>query len=262
MTTPSRVTFSRNLLALGGLSLLAAAGCSRDMTSAATSAKSGVPVAVRLTSVQASTAGAPVVPMADEGPGGDGDHNPGEFGRVRLSDVDSLMVTVTKVEVRVPLPDAEDQADQAAETNSEHAQAGDEDDDHEQDEVGWDTLDIVGGGHVDLIHLPTDAGSGLTVASGTLPPGTYRHVRLFVESAMIFFNTPIVTPTGDTLKKDVGYPVIIPPADATGAAVKTDESFTVPTGGGNVPLFFDADDTIRHVRVTGDGKIIIPPTIR
>lgn len=262
MTTPSRTMTSRNLFALGGLCLLAAAGCSRDMTSAAGSSQKGqVPVTVRLASAAMPQAGVPVAPLADGGWGGGG-RDQDEFGRVHRSDVDSLIVTVTKVEVRVPLADVEDQADEAAETNSDNAKAGDDDDDHEQDEVGWDTLDIVGGGHLDLIHLPTDAGSGLTVASGTLPPGTYRHVRVFVTGPMIFFNTPIVTPTGDTLKKDVGYPVIITSADATGAAIKTDESFTVPTGGGNVPLFFDADDTIRHVRVTGDGKIIIPPTIR
>jgi hypothetical protein len=259
------MTFSRNLLALGGLCLLAAAGCSRDMTSAAASSRKGpqVPVTVRLAAAVVPQAGTPASPLADGGWGGGGeDHNQDELGRVHRADIDSLIVTVTKVEVRVPLADAEDPADEAAETHSDNAKAGDDDDDHEQDEVGWDTLDVTGGGHLDLIHLPTDAASGLTVASGTLAPGTYRHVRVFVTSPMIFLNTPITTPTGDVLNKDVGYPVIIPSADATGAAVKTDESFTVPTGGGSVPLFFDADDTIRHVRVTGDGKIIIPPVIR
>ena len=267
MTTPSRMTISRNLFALGGLCLLAA-GCSRDMTSAALSSQKGpqARVAVRLASAATSQAGAPVAPLADGGWGGGDQADQDEFGRVHLSDIDSLIVTVTKIEVRVPLPDTENAADSAAEAakDSAHARSDDDDDDHEHenDEVGWDSLAIVGSGHVDLIKLPDSASGGLTVASGTLAPGTYRHVRMFVTGPMIFFNTPIITPTGDTLQPHVGYPVKIPSADSTGAAMKTDERFTVPTGGGNVPLFFDADDTIRHVRVTGDGKIIIPPTIR
>jgi len=55
-------------------------------------------------------------------------------------------------------------------------------------------------------------------ATGTLLPGRYKHVRLFVTDATIFLNTQIVTPAGDTLKTGVGIPVKIPSADSTGAA--------------------------------------------
>ncbi len=273
MKTPKRPTaLSSSLLAVGGICLLAAAvSCSRDMTSASQngSTASHVPVTVSL----AALAVAPGTPLADMGDsagsmGGDAD----EFGRVRLSQIDSLIVTVTKVEVRVPAPDngGEDKADSAeakadsAEAKADTAHRGDDqgEDEHENDEVGWDSLGVTGGGHLNLVKLPDSAKAGIQVASGTLPPGTYRHVRIFVTGPMIFFNAPIITPTGDTLKAGVGYPVKIPSADSTGAAIKTDESFTVPMGGGTVPLFFDPGDTIRHVRVTGDGKIIIPPTIR
>jgi len=266
MTTVARIpSLTRGALALSGLCLLAAVGCSRELTSAASTATppGQARVAVRFASAVASPAGAPAAPLADEGFGGGEDHHE-EFGRVHRADIDSVIVTVTKIEVRVPLPDTENAADSAAEAakDSAHARGDDDDDDHENDEVGWDSLAIVGNGHLDLVHLPDSAKGGLTVASGSLPPGTYRHVRVFVTGPKIYFKNPIVTPTGDTLKADTGYTVIIPSSDSTGAAMKTDEPFVVPTGGGNVPLFFDEDDTIRHVRVTGDGKIIIPPTIR
>ena len=272
MTTQKRTTaLSSAVLALGGFCLLAAAvSCSRDLTSAGRNGNlaTQAPVSVRLVSL----APAGVAPLADDGmPGGMGG-DADEFGRVQLSQIDSLIVTVTKVEVRVPVPDsAEAKGDSAeakadsAEMKADSAHRGDDqedEDEHENDEVGWDTLNVTGGGHLNLVKLPDSAKAGIQVASGTLPPGTYRHVRIFVTKPMIFFNAPIITPTGDTLKAGVGYPVKIPSADSTGASIKTDEPFTVPMGGGTVPLFFDPGDTIRHVRVTGDGKIIIPPTIR
>ncbi len=272
MTTQNRTTaLSSGVLALGGICLLAAAvSCSRDLTSAGRNGNPAsrvqAPVTVRLVSL----APAGFAPLADGMPGDSGDAD--EFGRVALSQIDSLIVTVTKVEVRVPLPDsveakgdsAEAKAD-SAEMKADSAHRGDDqedEDEHENDEAGWDTLNVTGGGHLNLVKLPDSAKAGIQVASGTLPPGTYRHVRIFVTNPMIFFNAPIITPTGDTLKAGVGYPVKIPSADSTGASMKTDEPFTVPMGGGTVPLFFDPNDTIRHVRVTGDGKIIIPPTIR
>lgn len=194
---------------------------------------------------------------------GDGHHWHGWPGRVRPSDVDSLIVTVSKVEVLTALSDSETAADSAADSVSADSGHGDDDhDDFEEREFGWTSLAIVGSGTLDLAHLPDSASAGLTVASGALPPGRYRHVRLFVTNPQIFFDSTIVTPAGDTLQAGVGYPVVFPSADSTGAAIKTDQSFTVPTGGGNVPLYFDRDDTVRHIIITGDGKIVVPPVIR
>ncbi len=195
---------------------------------------------------------------------GDGHHWTGWPGMVRPSEVDSLIVTVTKVEVLTAMSDSENAADSAADSaKADSGRMGDDDgEDFEEREAGWTTLNIVGSGVLDLVHLPDSGSAGLTVASGSLPAGRYRHVRLFVTNPMVFFDSTIVTPQGDTLKAGVGYPVTIPSADSTGAAIRTDESFTVPSGGGNVSLVFDKDDTIRHIVITGDGKILIPPVIR
>lgn len=192
-------------------------------------------------------------------------HGPFFFGRIHRADIDSLTLDVTKVEVLEVNPDSENAADSAAEAKADSGKGRHEDeddrDDHENDERTWVSLDVTAGGHLNLLSLPDSAKDGLTIATGTLPAGTYKHVRLFATNAMIFLKNQIVTPTGDTLPAGVGIPVKIPSADSTGALIKTDERFTVTDGSSTVQLFFDEDDSIRGVVVTGNGKIILRPVI-
>ncbi len=266
----------RRILLAAGVGLFAvAAACSHDLTPTAT--PGAVRASVALVQSNSTSPAASVLGLlADEGDSGH--TGMGFHGRINLADVDSLTVNVTKVEVHVEVPDTENAADSAAEKNGdderceelrEHdsmpadtacARSGGED--HENDEATWVKLDVTAGGHVNLLKLPDSASAGITIATGTLAPGTYKHVRLFVTDALIYLKNQIVTPTGDTLKAGVAIPVKIPSADSTGAAIKTDQSFTVPTGGGSVKLVFDADDTVRHIVVTGDGTIILQPVLR
>jgi hypothetical protein len=189
----------------------------------------------------------------------------GWWGWMRTRDVDSLIVTVTKVEVLAALPDSEDAADSLADSvkaDSGKGRGDDDADNREQREFGWIQLPVSGGGHLDLVNLPDSGGTGIMVASGTLPAGRYRHVRLFVTNPLIYFDSLIVTPAGDSLQAGVGYPVIFPSADSTGATIKTDDPFIVPAVGDTVQVTFDRDDTVRHIIITGDGKIIVPPVFR
>jgi hypothetical protein len=260
------------LAALAGLG--AAAACSSDLATTPSSANGTVPVTVRLASATVpANAGTTIGVTGDfSHPGGQGDfgdgmghHWHGWWGWMHRPAVDSLIVTVTKVEVLAAIPDTEDAADSVADSvAADSGRHGDDDGpwDWEQREFGWTDLAISGSGHLDLIHLPDSTAAGLTVASGSLPEGTYRHVRLFVTSPMIYFDSTIVTPAGDTLQAGVGYPVVIPSCDSTGAAIRTDEPFVVPAGGGDVQLYFDPDDTVRHIIITGSGTIIVPPVIR
>jgi hypothetical protein len=194
----------------------------------------------------------------------DGDGHRFFFGRIAVSDVDSLTLNVTKVEVLAAMSDSENAADSAAEAKADSGRNGDNDadDNHENDERTWVSLDVTAGGHLNMLNLPDSAKSGITVAVGTLAAGTYKHVRLFVTDPMIFLKNQIVTPAGDTLKAGAGIPVVIPSADSTGAAIKTDERFTVTADSSTVQLVFDRDDSIRHIVLTGDGKVIVPPVIR
>jgi hypothetical protein len=265
--------------------LAAATACSHEATTTGPGGSSAAArLTVRLASVASSSSlsGAPTTlggilasdfggPGGFDGPGGDGDfadgmghHWHGWWGWMRAHNVDSLIVTATKLEVLSARPDTEDAADSATEAaradSGEHH--GDDDDDWEEREFGWTDLAVVGDGHLDLMHLPDSAAGGLPIATDSLPAGTYRHVRLFITNPMIYFDSLIVTPAGDTLQPGVGYPVIFPSADSTGAAIKTDDPFTVPAVGDTVQMVFDRDDTVRHIIITGDGKIIVPPVMR
>ncbi len=260
------------LLTLGSLAAFAAVtACSKDVasTAAGPGTATQAPVSVRLASVAASSSSTTLAGMLTgdfNGNGGFGDfgdgmghHWRGWWGWMRLHDVDSLIVTATKIEVLTALPDSENAADSLADSVS--ADSGGHGD-WEQREFGWTQLPILGSGHLDLIHLPDSAAAGLPVATGTLPAGTYRHVRVFFSNPLIYFDSLIVTPAGDSLQPAVGYPVIFPSADSTGAAIKTDTPFVVAAVGDTVQVYFDRDDTVRHIIITRDGTIIVPPIFR
>ena len=121
---------------------------------------------------------------------------------------------------------------------------------------GTFTLNVVSGAHIDLLHLPLEGQPGLVVGSGSLPPGTYDRARLLVTDGVIWLNTPIVTPQGDTLPANTAIPVTFPSGE-----LRVDVDFTVPDGGGDVPLVFDEDQSFAHIVITGDGKVILTPVM-
>lgn len=273
-------TTRRTLLAFGALAAFGvAAACSRDGGTGPATAN-GARVLMRLAAGSSSTAlggvagAATSILTGDFGGGnsgygdfgdGMGHHWRGWWGWTRTRDVDSLIVTVTKVQVLTALSDSENAVDSVADSlAADSAHHGDDDDAHdfEQREFGWTDLAVAGSGHLDLVHLPDSTSAGLPVAAGTLPAGSYRHVRLFVTNPLIYFDSLIVTPAGDSLKPDTGYTVTFPSADSTGAIFKTDDPFVVAAAGDTVQMVFDRDDTVRHIIITGDGKIIVPPTFR
>ena len=125
----------------------------------------------------------------------------------------------------------------------------------------WFSLDIVGSGHVDLLHLPVDSASGLTLAAGAVPAGSYGAARLIVSSANIYFNTPITNGTV-TLAANTAYPVLLPHRPGGPMGIMTNAGFTVPTGGGSVILIFDKAATIGGAAVTDSGQVVIRPMLR
>ena len=261
------------LSTLAGLAMLGvAAACSSDLATRPGGAAAGGTVnavtatlAMHLASTSDSTGGAATMTGMLTGDfggfGGFGDfgdgmghHWRGWWGWAHTRDVDSLIVTATKIEVLRILPDT-GSADSTADSTSNYG-------DWQQREFGWTQLPIIGSGHLDLIHLPDSAAAGLPVATDTLPAGTYRHVRLFFVNPLIYFDSLIVTPAGDTLQAGVGYPVVFPNADSTGATIRTDTPFVVGAVGDTVPVYFDRENTLRHIIITRDGTIIVPPVMR
>jgi hypothetical protein len=134
------------------------------------------------------------------------------------------------------------------------------------DDGGWISLPI-GPVTLDLMALPTESESPLVIASGDVPEGAYRRVRLFVDDATIRFTTPIDYGVGlgrKGFEADVDYQVDIPSGAQTG--IKTDVEFTVEADAqGNindVHLLFDPAATFLNVTTTGNGKVMLAPVIR
>ncbi|UCF39735.1 MAG: DUF4382 domain-containing protein [Gemmatimonadota bacterium] len=182
-------------------------------------------------------------------------------GPIDPSLVDSLMVTVTRVEV-LPDPQQFEFGEKFAWGGPNTGQGG-----HGQHRFGkgtydgdWYSLDVVGNGRIDLMHLPAEADNGLIVAAGEIPPGVYSHVRLFVSDAMIWFNTIIERPNGVRFEPEVGYTVVIPSVEETG--IKTHVDFEVPDGGSEIVLVFDTENMMARAVATGSGEIIVAPVLK
>ena len=161
--------------------------------------------------------------------------------RIDLETVDSLMVTLDRIEFLPAVQDDEDE-------NGENGENG-----------GWQSLDVEDV-RFDLLALPATDETGLVLVIGELPVGDYRNVRLFVSDVMVWFNTPIQIGAAFTYDADVGYEVVVPSGDQTG--IKTDQGFSVPVEGADVALVFDENATLANVTATGNGKVILAPVLR
>jgi len=126
----------------------------------------------------------------------------------------------------------------------------------------WYSLAVVSGGRVDLMHLPTDTTHGLVLASDTVPAGAYGAARLVISDATLWLNTAITTSDGVTLQPNTGYTVELPHRGDGPMGIMTDAGFTVPSGGGNVVLIFDATQMLLTPLVTDSGKVVLGPVLR
>jgi len=120
----------------------------------------------------------------------------------------------------------------------------------------WYTLDVSGSGHLDLMHLPADTGSGLLLAVGTVPAGAYAGARLIVSTATIWFDTTL-TIGATTFVPGTGYIVTIPSGPETG--IRTHAGFTIAEGATEVQLLFDPQQMVRGLLVTPSGEIVLTP---
>lgn len=122
----------------------------------------------------------------------------------------------------------------------------------------WYTLDVTGSGHLDLMDLPTDTGSGLVLAVGTVPAGAYARARIIVSTATVWFDTTF-TVGGTTFVPGTGYTVTIPSGPETG--IRTRAGFTIAEGASEVQLLFDAQEMVRGLLVTPSGAILLTPPL-
>jgi hypothetical protein len=125
----------------------------------------------------------------------------------------------------------------------------------------WYSLDISGSNRLDLMALPTDSSSGLVLATGTLPTGEYGAARLVISSATIWFDTTITTTSGFTFLPNTPYDVTLPNRNGV-SSIMTNAGFTIADGASTVVLTFDANAAIRGAAVTDSGTIILKPVLR
>lgn len=149
-----------------------------------------------------------------------------------LEMVDSINVTITEVRV-LPLGD------------------------DESEEGDWISLPVVGGGEIDLMHLPGQGEPGIVVATGTLTAGRYGNVRLFFSEATITLNVE-ATIGSQVFEPDTSHPLTIPSGLQTGIKVPTGR-FDVPAGGSDeVTIMFHDSASVRTVTLTGTGLQMNP----
>ena len=172
-------------------------------------------------------------------------------GKVPMDQVQSLTVTITSIEMLRDC-EADEEAGDGDQSNGECAENG-----------GWIPLELDEPVTIDFMALPVPDDSVVVLASGSLPVGDYRNIRLFVQDEFVVFAADI-TVGNSVFYMDEDYPVEIPSGDNTG--IKTDLSFTVTEDGeGNaeeVNLLFDTEATFRGVTATGSGKVILPPVLK
>ena len=161
----------------------------------------------------------------------------GAQGSIDLATVDSIMVTLERIEV---LPAVQEEGG-------------------EEGAGGWISLDLEPV-RFNLLALPTATDAGFPLATGELPVGDYGNVRLFVSEVTLWLNTGFQLGQAFTFEPNVGYPVFVPSGDQTG--IKTDQGFTIPEGGGDVVLVFHENATLSNVTGTGNGRVILAPVIR
>ncbi len=187
----------------------------------------------------------------DDGPGHGGEH--GGPNSIPVADIRSIDVRVTGVAV-LPVGNDSVKDDQ------------------------WIKLNAVKPTLLNLLALPTQADSGLQIVRGTLPAGTYDHLRLLFDSASITFAQNVTVGRDQrvrTFKADSTYPLIIGgigmPPDSVSDNDRDDQAanhfgifvpgttFTVgKDSSSTITIVFNAGESVKRVRLTARGLRLAP----
>ncbi len=169
------------MIALVPMLALAATVVACDSTG--TAPRSGGNTSFRLSQVGSSGAAASLVALDDHEGGG------GHANRLNLADIRSIMIHFTGI-AALPILANDDSAEEAQ----------------------WVKLAAVHPMWINLLDLPTKPDSGLLVQRGTLPAGTFGHLRLLFDSSTITFAQTVQLQHGDQTKTffaDSTYPLCI-----------------------------------------------------
>ena len=133
----------------------------------------------------------------------------------------------------------------------------------EGDETAWQTLTLPATVTLDLMALPTETDGSVEIASGSVPVGQYKMVRLLVGEGEITFKGPLSLGGAVTFDGATAYPVTIPSGSQSG--IKTDVSFEVTEGENATTnaayLVFAPGTTFQNLTATGGGGVMLNPVI-
>jgi hypothetical protein len=136
--------------------------------------------------------------------------------------------------------------------------------DDEDTESAWQTLALPAAVTLDLMALPSEQAGSIEIASGSVPVGSYRKVRLIAGEGEIVFRGPLSLGGGADFEGATVYTVTIPSGLQTG--IKTDVSFEVTENEDATVnaayLVFDPDATFLNITATGTGGVILNPVLR
>jgi hypothetical protein len=179
----------------------------------------------------------------------------GTEAQIDLETIDSLMVTLDRIEFQMVSDDEGDDGDGDGDGDGDNGDGDGDDDGNGQ----WQSLDVEDV-RLNLLALPSTDETGIVLAIGELPVGDYAHLRMFVTEPLLWLNTPLQIGNAAMFEPDVGHVVTIPSHDQTG--IKSDQGFSVPEGGGDVLLVFDEDASLANIHGTGNGRVMMAPVLR
>lgn len=167
---------------------------------------------------------------------------------VPLESVQSILITVQRIEVHRVGSDDDDEAE--GEGSESEGADGTEDDD--EGSGAWISVDLVAGGvTVDLIGM-----SPQEIASDAVPGGTYNKLRLFFSSSTITFSEDVTVDGGSY---EAGPHVLdIPSGGNTGIKVQTG-FFDVSDGETEtVEVVVDVANSVKNVTANQNGVKMTP----
>ena len=155
-------------------------------------------------------------------------------GKISVSQVDSLFITITSIAFLPVLADGD------------------------TTEASWETIALTDPLAIDLLALPAEDDSALVIAEGTLPEGDYERMRFLISASSIYFNAS-TTVGNATFDPDAEYDVKVPSGSSSG--LKTDIGFTVAADTA-VNVLFSTTATFEDVTATGSGMVILSPVLK
>ena len=171
---------------------------------------------------------------------------------VPLESVQSVLVTVDRIEVhRVGPGDDESESEQSEGEGSE-GDNGTEDDG--EGSGAWISVDLAAGGvTVDLVGM-----SPQEIASDAVPGGSYNQLRLFFSASTIIFSQDVTVGGGLTYEAGTTYALEIPSGGNTGIKVQTG-FFDVSDGETEtVELIVDLANSVKNVTANQNSVKMTP----